>query len=166
MVMQVTRTETDPEVIGALRLDDILEMPEPRKTNVYREWLTFIDEKHMGQVLIKPSEGTTFPASYRKRKVKVPPRGVRIDRRIAADLLSRYGKHGTYYGIDQATGMTDSYWRGMTKAERDEYRELNGGDPNIIKRYLTHIPDNPADLQEPDFPEFPDVDDDEEEDKD
>lgn len=157
MVLEMTPEQQSAD-IGAMQLDDILEMREPQKTRYLREWLNFIDEKHMGQVLVKASKGSTFPATYRGRVVKVPPRGVRIDRRIAVDLLVNYGKHGIYVGMDPATGMTPSRWKSMKKDERELYVDAHGSEPSFIDRYLTHIPDNPQDLQEPDFPEFPDTD--------
>lgn len=156
MVLEMQRVELSDAEIASLQLDEILEMSEPRKTNVLRQWLNTIDEKHMGQVLVKANRGSTFTATYRNRPVKVPPRGVRVDRRIAVELLNQYGKNGIYYGMDQETGMTPSRWRGMSPEQRERYDR----EPNFIDRYLTHIPDTIESLAN-DEPEFPEVDDEE-----
>lgn len=137
-----------------IRLDDILELPEPEQTRAIRAWIEegdqTIDDPYGGKVLIKTVDDKPVTIRHRGQEYKFTPAGKRLPRRVALDLLLAFGKNGYMRGRDQATGMTRAEWVALRPSEREIYQAAGIKEPQFIETYLTHIPDTPRSGDEED----------------
>lgn len=124
------------------KLDDILALPVGQMVEALEAWRNVFDGKHFGHVLIKSNDGKPMAVSYRGETFNIPPKGRRIDRNTAQDLLLKFGKNGVYHGMDRATGMTEGRWMSMPPTEKERFKDVEF---KFQKQYLTHIPDTEAD---------------------
>lgn len=134
------------EVPLVRQLDEIFEMKPPMQDYARWKWLEApnYDMNEEDRVLIKTNSGKQWPKkiNVRGQEINIMPKGVRVPRHIAYQLLEDYGKHGKYRDKDQATGMTMQYFRTrLTPAEQDMYKQQGF---KIIDDYLTHVVDEPA----------------------
>ena len=131
-------------------LQDILELEEPLKTHRLKEWLEAgdYDTEYGGTVKIGTPDGKPFQFPLNGQTFHVPPRGKRVTREVALRTLRDYGLNGTYYGVDQRTGMTPFSWDNMAPEKRAVF---SGQTFNFITNYLVQLPDgNPSAEEETD----------------
>lgn len=124
--------------VRTAKLDDLLALPYPLKSQALEE---FLDDPHGdGDILLKANDGKNMQVWAAGRgELKVTPRGRRVKRNVAISILEDYGRTGTYYNKDQATGLSTNEWRFMNEKQREPYKGL---DMNFRTQYLTHIPDS------------------------
>jgi hypothetical protein len=115
-----------------LRLDDILEMPEPDRGEILEEWVL-----HDEPVKIRSASGKPMEVRMNGETIVFPPAGRRVGRRTAVYLLQFYGKHSPFLGRCQATGYDELGWMMLNEEERKRLEKFY----KPMTDYLTHIPD-------------------------
>lgn len=134
-------------------LDELLEIgPGDIRTAALQEFID--DADNDGNVLLKTNNKKTLIANLDGREYTFPPKGKRVNRRAAINLLLDYGRNGKYFGVDQATGMRRSQWLMMSEKQREPYRHMEP-EFKFIDSYLTHAVDtfeDDEDVTEDDVP--------------
>lgn len=127
-------------------------MSEPMKSHTLRYWLQEADAQYGGQVLIKNIEPGTV--EYMVRGIKGPfivgPKGRRVNRTIALQLLQRYGEDGQYRHKDQRTGLRSDTWDAMDPEERERVWGKVSHNLHFHENYLIHVVDSDDSEEEED----------------
>ena len=128
------------------RLDDILELGEPMRTNALKQWIYEGDHDyvHDGRVLIKTADGSTITFPFNGKPFVVPPQGRRVSRRVAVELLRMLGKNGYLRNRDIQSGFTRGQWARLKKEDKEYYKARGIEKLEFITTYLTHVPDEDA----------------------
>lgn len=116
-----------------MRLDDVLELPEPERHEVLAEWMA-----HDEPVKLRSASGKPFDVRVNGEVMHFPPAGKRVGRRQAVYLLQFYGKHSPYLGRCQATGYDELGWRMLRDDEKQRLEPFY----KPMTDYLVHIPDS------------------------
>lgn len=132
-------------------LDEILfDTPEPERSQALE---TFLDDYE--HVLIRPDHGAGFEARLNSGKVrKFGPRGAKVHRQEAVELLWQFGREGIYTGKHQATGMTPAMLSTLKRDDRETWVTEHG--VTFHDNFLTHVEDAEDELEEgPEVPAQP-----------
>lgn len=123
--------------VRTAKLDDLLALPYPLKAEALAE---FIDDPWGdGDILLKASDGKNMQVwSAGRGEIKITPRGRRVRRGLAIDLIENYGLNGTYYNKDQATGLSINEWKFMNDKQREPFGDVT---MHFRTQYVTHVPD-------------------------
>lgn len=132
-------TDQIARLARATTLDEILQRGEPARSQLLQAFND--DGFNDGPVLIRSNDGRPLTVGHNGREVLFPPKGRRVKRELAVNLLLDYGKGGKYYTMDVATGITRDQWKGMSAKQRESYAEHEQAGFTFIERYLTHISD-------------------------
>jgi hypothetical protein len=126
-----------------LLLQDILELPQPERTNTLVEWLEAgqYDNLHGGTVKLVTNNKKPMQFNMNGQPFHVPPAGKRVSRDLALRLLMLYGASGRYYGRDQRTGMPAGE-EDMLSEHQEKWAARQKF--NFIKQYLMQAPEKAA----------------------
>lgn len=128
-------------------LQDILALPEPDRTHELEKWVDAADSEveHGGTVKIGNPDRKPLQVPIDGQKFNIPPSGRRVERRLAIKLLMAYGINGTYYGRDQATGMTPMDWN-FAKPEMKQF--FSNHKFNFLEHHIEQLPDGNTSVEE------------------
>lgn len=139
---------SDEDGVDVNRLDDILfrlETGSLRQKKALEEWLLNYAIEEGGAVMLRPlklsdhSAASGFKVRLDGKEISFPPRGRRVEKRMAVRLLQRHGLRGRYTGRDQASGLSqdqiDSWPEELLRTIR-AYREDK---LSVNEIYLSHI---------------------------
>ena len=128
-------------------------MQEPARTKRIHDWVDEWEPKHDGMVLIRFNsyrKGWKFPLRSGE-EFAVPPSGHRTNRRVALELIEKFGPGSSYIGRDVRTGVTQADLMAMHPETRAyfEKQELR-----FIPDFLVHVPDVPKSQPEAPAPAY------------
>lgn len=139
------------QAVYPTRIDDILNLREPHRTYAIEELVG--DEDPYGvdddeKVLIKTHDGKPVTLHFRGRKINISPKGRRVPRSLAVELLRDFGKDGYYTGKCLRTGIRKSEFDMASDENRRRMGWHEGMPLHFFTSYLTHIEDEPVEDDE------------------
>jgi hypothetical protein len=151
---EITLEDIQGVDLTGVSLDSILEMPMGYQRHRMESAFMLQDqlEEERARVLIKTNSGRAMDVLLGRSKdgetppiFKIGPRGRRVSRRVARQLLMKYGKNGLHRGRDQATGLRAVDMMRWTDEQRERW---DAGHPDHAQErikptrdYLIHVPD-------------------------
>lgn len=128
----------DPQGADML-LQDIMEYPYPERQFMLEDWLEASGDDPSGTVKIGTPDGKPMHFMYKGKVFNVPPAGKRVSRKLALELIIKYGKDGHYYGRDQRTGLMVDDQFGLTE-EQEKWAARQQF--NFLTNYLIQVDEN------------------------
>lgn len=95
-------TKQELERYERMPLHEILTLPEGPQTDALR-W--FMDNPAIDTVLIKSNSGSRMTVKMGGKTLNIMPKGLRVSKRMAINLLLAYGYRGKYQGRERYTGL-------------------------------------------------------------
>lgn len=153
--MAVTTTEKVP--IEQISLDEIVDQQNAFvRDAMYAAWTEareHLDDQMVKLVLIGPDKARTYNFMVGGKKFYIDHNGRKVRPAIAEQLLSMYGKNGTYVGKDQATMYDELSWAAYEAGNEARAKALAAtltrqghwpkGVPDFLHSYLSHVVDLP-----------------------
>jgi hypothetical protein len=135
-------TATLPDKPRPAALQDILYADEPYRTHWLTQWMSEFDYEHGGTVLMKTHSGRSLSIKMEDGQViNIAPRGRRVAREVALQLMDAYGLHGKYTGVDRATGISRNQLAAFHPDTKKAFEDYSF---NFVEDYVLHVPDLPG----------------------
>jgi hypothetical protein len=155
--MATTTTEKPP--IEQMSLDDIVSQENAFvRDALYAAWTEareHLDDQTVKLVLVGPDKMRTYNFAVGGKKFYIDHMGRKVRPAIAEQLLSMFGKHGTYFGKDQATMYDELSWAAFEAGNEQRAKALAAtlkrqghwpkGVPDFLHSYLSHVVETPED---------------------
>jgi hypothetical protein len=133
----------DVEMAGSMMLQDILVMPEPKRTHYLKAWVDYgqyADDGGMVKLRTPDRKRLEVTFGGRGKKMVFPYVGKEVSRLQALQLLRDFGENGFYRGLDMATGMSEEAWETIQVREPDLAKQLGKRKLEFINNYLEQVP--------------------------